>query len=121
MVTLWPSTKPISPNPLRKAATRFAESSGDLLPRNPITGIDDCCARAASGQIAAEPPSSVMKSRRRIAFAQGWYHANFVWITAGICNQWNGVQGSFCGAAIHETNVSQWVKSVVAGADALPR
>jgi uncharacterized protein YchJ len=30
---------------------------------NPITGIADCCARAASGHAAAAPPSSVMKSR----------------------------------------------------------
>ena len=35
----------------------------DVLRRNPITGIADCCARAASGQAAA-PPSSVMNSRR---------------------------------------------------------
>ena len=32
--------------------------------RNPITGIADCCARAASGHAAAAPPSSVMNSRR---------------------------------------------------------
>jgi hypothetical protein len=30
---------------------------------SPITGITGCCARAASGQLAA-PPMSVMKSRR---------------------------------------------------------
>ena len=35
--------------------------------RNPITGIADCCARAASGQATAvAPPSSAMKSRRPI-------------------------------------------------------
>jgi hypothetical protein len=28
------------------------------------TGIADCCARAASGNAAAAPPSSVMNSRR---------------------------------------------------------
>jgi hypothetical protein len=38
------------------------DSLGDLLLRNPITGI--CCARAASGKAATAPPSSVMKSRR---------------------------------------------------------
>jgi uncharacterized protein YchJ len=32
----------------------------------PITGIADCCARAASGHAAAAPPSSVMKARRFI-------------------------------------------------------
>jgi hypothetical protein len=37
-------------------------SSGDLLLRNPITGIAGRCARAATGQPAA-PPSSVMNSR----------------------------------------------------------
>jgi len=30
----------------------------------PITGTADCCARAASGHVAAAPPSSVIKSRR---------------------------------------------------------
>jgi hypothetical protein len=29
-----------------------------------ITGIDGCCARAASGHVAAAPPKSVMNSRR---------------------------------------------------------
>ena len=35
---------------------------GDLASSTPITGITDCCARAASGHVAA-PPSSVMNSR----------------------------------------------------------
>jgi uncharacterized protein YchJ len=35
--------------------------------KNPITGIAGCCARAASGQAVAAPPSRMMKSRRRIA------------------------------------------------------
>src|SRR5262245_18558755 len=35
-----------------------------LRPRNPIIGTVACCARAASGQAAAVPPSSVMNSRR---------------------------------------------------------
>ena len=34
-----------------------------MAPRNPITGIAGCCARAASGNAAAAPPSSVMNSR----------------------------------------------------------
>src|SRR3954471_15797682 len=37
--------------------------SGEVLPRNPTTGIADCCARTVSGHAAA-PPSSVMNSRR---------------------------------------------------------
>src|SRR5436309_10059969 len=36
------------------------------LLRNPITGIAGCCARAASGHVAAAPPRSVMNSRRFI-------------------------------------------------------
>jgi hypothetical protein len=30
---------------------------------NAITGIAGCCARAASGHVAAAPPSSAMKAR----------------------------------------------------------
>jgi hypothetical protein len=39
--------------------------SGDWLLRNPITGIADCCARAASGHDIADA-IPVMKSRRFI-------------------------------------------------------
>jgi hypothetical protein len=35
-----------------------------VAPSQPTTGIDGCCARAASGQAATAPPMSVMKSRR---------------------------------------------------------
>ena len=35
----------------------------DIRPRNPITGIAGCCARAASGHAAA-PPSAASNSRR---------------------------------------------------------
>jgi hypothetical protein len=41
--------------------------SGDPLPRNPITGIAGCCARAASGNAAIVPVISKMNSRRFIA------------------------------------------------------
>src|SRR6266566_4452984 len=41
-----------------------ANSSGDAALRKPITGIAGCCARAASGHVAAAPPRSVMNSRR---------------------------------------------------------
>src|SRR5215472_19277198 len=44
---------------------RSASIAGELLLRKPTSGIARCCARAASGQVAA-PPSSPMKSRRRI-------------------------------------------------------
>src|SRR5262249_38281098 len=43
--------------------TGSAYPSGDAPLRNPITGIADCCARAASGHAVA-PPSSTMNSRR---------------------------------------------------------
>jgi uncharacterized protein YchJ len=32
--------------------------------RTPITGIAGCCARVASGQTAADPATTLMKSRR---------------------------------------------------------
>src|SRR5262249_47253389 len=38
----------------------------DRLLRNPMTSIVRCCARAASGHVAA-PPSSVMKWRRLVS------------------------------------------------------
>src|SRR5215831_14897088 len=41
---------------------------------DPITGIDCCCARAASGHVAA-PPTSVMNSRRLIVAPRGQNHA----------------------------------------------
>ena len=51
--------------------SREASASGDLLLKYPITGIAGCCACAASGEMmgaAAAPPTSVMSSRRFIAF-----------------------------------------------------
>ncbi len=47
-------------------AKRFPDLvlSGELLLRNPITGIAACCPRAASGHAAAAPPTSEMKLRR---------------------------------------------------------
>jgi hypothetical protein len=39
-------------------------ASGDAPARNPITGIVCRCARAASGQVAAAPPSSERTARR---------------------------------------------------------
>jgi hypothetical protein len=63
IATLRPSTKPASASPFRKAATRLALPSGEPACKNPITG-NSCCARAASGHAAAEPPRIVMNSRR---------------------------------------------------------
>jgi len=48
---------------LAKYAQTIAEISGDAEWRTPITGIADCCARAASGHAAAPP--TVAKNFRR--------------------------------------------------------
>src|SRR5262249_58392923 len=65
VVTFRPSTNPTSLKPCRNASTNSAESSRAVLLRNPTTGIEYCCARAASGHAAA-PASPVMNSRRFI-------------------------------------------------------
>ena len=62
-----PSTKPVSIRPRRKAATRCASSADEPPLINPITGIPDCCAIAASGHALTEPRIHVISSRRRIA------------------------------------------------------
>ena len=59
--TFSPSTKPACLRPCRNP--RSCSSSIDRGARNPITGIDDCCACAASDHVAA-PPSNEMKARR---------------------------------------------------------
>ena len=41
--------------------------AGDLLLRNPTTGIPVCCAYAATGHVAAAPPRRAMNSRRLIS------------------------------------------------------
>src|SRR6516162_2957594 len=38
---------------------------------NPMTGIARCCACTASGQMATDPVTACMKSRRRIASPKG--------------------------------------------------
>ena len=58
----------ISPRPLRKASSRWKRLAGALAWRKPITGTADCCACASSGNPAAEPATTFMNSRRRIAF-----------------------------------------------------
>src|SRR5262249_26018193 len=47
-----------------------SDSFADLKLRKPITGVAACCARTASGQAAADPAITLMKSRRRIAFTK---------------------------------------------------
>jgi hypothetical protein len=51
---------------LRNAAAKRAEVSDDPALTNPITGIDGCCARAASGNAVA-PASADMNCRLPIA------------------------------------------------------
>ena len=48
----------------RSAASASLNATDDPLLKYPITGIAGSCARAATGQAAAAPPSSVMNSRR---------------------------------------------------------
>src|ERR1700682_4603481 len=64
--TFWPSTYPASFRPCRVAAVRVFWSAGDPLPRNPPTGIADGCARTASGDETARPPTRAINSRRFI-------------------------------------------------------
>src|SRR5262249_45103704 len=66
MATFLPSTNPAPFRPCRKGSTVYAKPVAGVLLRNPTTGIAVCRARAASGQAAAAPPASVMKSRRFI-------------------------------------------------------
>src|SRR6516164_6016202 len=61
-VTFWPSMKPASLRPLRKASPKPATDDEALT--KPTTGNARCWACAASGNAAA-PPSAAMKSRRR--------------------------------------------------------
>src|SRR5215467_4438924 len=77
------------------------EFAGERLLRKPITGIRGCWARAARGQVTAEPTTTLMKSRRRIAHPKARDYADFQSaITAGICDQRNGFRGLVCTAAI---------------------
>jgi hypothetical protein len=58
---------PSSFGPWRKAARRIAIAFGDLLSRNPTTGIAACCARTASGHAAALPKTP--RNSRRLMTA----------------------------------------------------
>ena len=64
MATLRPSAKPASPRPRWNPAMRSVHCAADTPCSTPITGIAGCCARAASGHVAAAPPRSAMNSRR---------------------------------------------------------
>src|SRR5258708_19113088 len=65
MLTFWPSTYPRRCRPSRKAATSGANSCGETSVSSAIRcSRPGCCARAASGHVAAAPPRSAMKLRR---------------------------------------------------------
>ena len=65
IATLRPSFQPSSRSHSTNADTHGLASDSVLEPKNPIVGsFAACCARAASGQIAVAPPSSVINSRR---------------------------------------------------------
>ena len=66
MATLRPSAKPTSPRPRWNPAMRSLHCVAATACSEPITGIADCCALAATGQAAAAPPRSVMTSRRSL-------------------------------------------------------
>src|SRR5262249_52775826 len=68
ILTLRPSFQPSSCNCCTKEATRWPSAAGVAPPKYPVVGsFGGCCARAASGQPAAAPPSSVMNARRLIS------------------------------------------------------
>ena len=105
MATFWPSTNPASFRPCANAVARSSELAAVVLRRNPTIGVAGCCARAASGHATAEPATTLMKSRRRIACPKAQDCARLRLITSGICDQRNGVQGSVCTAAFRAANV----------------
>ena len=60
-----PSIQPRSCKRWTRAATRWLSAEGVAPPKTPMVGnLPACCAFAASGHTAAEPPSSVMNWRR---------------------------------------------------------
>ena len=54
---------------LAKLRTRPSAPAGDVASRKPITGTAGCCARAASGQVAAATPSVAKNFRRSMWLA----------------------------------------------------
>ena len=60
---------------MRACASGLSLANGISTPIRRIS--PDCCARKASGQATAEPPTSVMKSRRFIAFPEAKDKASY--------------------------------------------
>jgi hypothetical protein len=93
---------------------------GDYNKGHPITGITDCCAPAASGQVTADPVTTLMKSRRRIVSPRTqecadyhlrgrdysrdlrpaeWVDRHFAWQQSPGPNVRFGSKADICGAA----------------------
>lgn len=72
-----------------QALAERAQKVRELL-RKPTTGIAACCARAASGHVAAAPPSKVMNSRRLMRVPHLW--KGIVSIQIGILEVLNDVR-----------------------------
>jgi hypothetical protein len=67
IITFRPSKYPVSFSPSRNTRKRSAVTTlGHSALRTPTTGIDACCACAASGSGTTALPNSVMNSRRLI-------------------------------------------------------
>ncbi len=65
-----PSIQPSSRNRCTKAATHWPWDEGVPATRNPMVGsLAACCARAASGHVAAAPPSVAKNFRRPMRLA----------------------------------------------------
>jgi hypothetical protein len=72
--TLRPTAQPVSWRPCRNAARRTcpsASSAAKFMSTPMCRTRSACCARAASGHVAAAPPSRVMRSRRLMGRAHG--------------------------------------------------
>jgi hypothetical protein len=84
IVTFCPSTKPLSLSPSRNAVTFRAYPFGDPPLSHPITGIDDCCARAANGHACGGATDKCDKfpSPHSVAHCQGlrYERNNTFWI-----------------------------------------
>src|SRR5262249_3786479 len=87
--------------PWRNARRMSALASGNVGLRTPTTGIAASCARAASGHVAAAPPSRVMNARRFIRSPRQWTSLSWVLGTlyqrASACREWSIVLVSWYG------------------------
>jgi hypothetical protein len=113
--TLPPSCQPNCCSACTNAASQAWPCSASVFISTPMRRIrSGCCARAGSGNAAADPAIPWMKSRRRIAAPRAQGCADLLWdvaITAGNYDRRNGVRLSFFAATILRTECPLWVKS----------